>query len=253
MHWVRSKTRHGVHSPFVYGLIDECIYATTPRVPKFILDYFDALKGDRTLIEGHDLGKNAQTQKSVGHYARKSSMHNFQVQLLFRLIDYLKPNQVLELGSNLGKSISAMAAAYESAYFIGVEGNNALAVKANENLQALNLTSRSKVISSSFDAYFDANQQRFDFIFLDGDHHEQPTLRYFLKMKKVLNEGGVMVFHDIHYSSGMKRAWSEIKKDQDVSVTLDLFFFGLVWMGKPQAKEDFDIRFPRLLNLFFLA
>ena len=42
---------------------------------------------------------------------------------------------------------------------------------------------------------------------------------------------------------GMKEAWQEIKAHPKVTVTIDLFWMGLVYFRKGQAKEDFLIRF----------
>ncbi len=41
----------------------------------------------------------------------------------------------------------------------------------------------------------------------------------------------------------MKDAWTQIKAHPEVSVTIDLFQIGLVFVRKAQAKEDFVIRF----------
>ena len=52
-----------------------------------------------------------------------------------------------------------------------------------------------------------------------------------------------MIFDDIYWSSGMKEAWNEIKAHSDVTVTIDLFWIGLVFVRKGQAKENFRIRY----------
>jgi hypothetical protein len=41
----------------------------------------------------------------------------------------------------------------------------------------------------------------------------------------------------------MEAAWEEIKKHPKVTVTVDLFFFGLVFFRKEQAKEGFILRY----------
>ena len=37
-------------------------------------------------------------------------------------------------------------------------------------------------------------------------------------------------------------SWTKIKQDSRVSVTVDHFYFGLVFFRKEQKKEDFKIR-----------
>jgi len=40
----------------------------------------------------------------------------------------------------------------------------------------------------------------------------------------------------------MKSAWSEIKKHPKVTVTVDIFYWGIVFFRKEQEKEHFKIR-----------
>jgi hypothetical protein len=52
-----------------------------------------------------------------------------------------------------------------------------------------------------------------------------------------------LIFDDIYWSEGMKQAWAEIKAHPQVTVTVDMFWIGLVYFKKGQVKEDFKIRF----------
>lgn len=250
-HRLAAKTRHGVHSPFVYALVDECIYAATPGVSGKVLAHFESLKKDKTLLEGQDLGRDQKSSRTVSDYAKNSAIPDVQAALLHRLVSYLKPANVLELGTNLGKSLACMASASSEGSFVGVEGNEALAQHASESLRKLEL-SHARVVHTSFDEFLSSDDRKYDLVFLDGDHRYEPTMRYFDRLKTKLTPQGAIIFHDIYWSEGMKQAWDEIKKDRDVTVTLDLFFLGIAWMGKPQEKEDFKIKFPlQLVRLLF--
>jgi hypothetical protein len=41
----------------------------------------------------------------------------------------------------------------------------------------------------------------------------------------------------------MEEAWSEIKSDPDIHVSIDVFHFGIVFFRKEQVKEDFVLKF----------
>ena len=57
-------------------------------------------------------------------------------------------------------------------------------------------------------------------------------------------ESSVIILDDIHWSEGMESAWNIIKTDDRVLLTIDLFFFGLIFFRKEfQIKQDFTIRF----------
>jgi predicted O-methyltransferase YrrM len=249
LHFLTAGTRHGLHSPFIYALVEQCIYSNAPQIPLQHSVLFNALKQQNRIIKGKDLGQGRITERSVAHYAKMSAMPPFQAALLHRLIHYLQPASVLELGTNLGSSLAAMALANVDTKCTGVEGNRALAELSTKHLEQLNIHNAS-VVCAAFNDYLHTSNETFDLIFLDGDHRYEPTLRYFEMLKRKLSNRGVLVLHDIYHSKAMKAAWVKIKQDPEVQVTVDLFFFGMVWLDLPQAKQDFKIRFPKsLLNL----
>jgi predicted O-methyltransferase YrrM len=88
-----------------------------------------------------------------------------------------------------------------------------------------------------------AGLSKLDFVFIDGNHRKEATLDYFKRCLPKLSENSIMIFDDIYWSLGMKEAWQEIKAHKDVTVTIDLFWIGLVFVRKGQVKEDFMIRF----------
>jgi predicted O-methyltransferase YrrM len=249
-HFTQAKTRHGVHSPFVYALIDECLYAHEPAMPVAVRSRYSDLVRDHSPLRGMDHGKGMASTRTIAYYARNSAMNDQQAALLHRFVHRVKPRRAIELGTNLGKSLASMATAYSEGEFTGVEGNAALADQAQKNMHALEL-SHAHIVHNTFDGFLENVHPGVDLIFIDGDHHYEPTMRYFNRAKSLLSDGGCVVLHDIYWSEGMKRAWSEIKKDRAVTVTVDLFFLGFVFFGNRQAKEDFKIRFPlRLCRLF---
>ena len=58
------------------------------------------------------------------------------------------------------------------------------------------------------------------------------------------HEGTILVFDDIYWSREMTRAWTEIKKDPRINLTIDIYRFGIVFMHRDKlAKEDFTLRY----------
>ena len=89
-----------------------------------------------------------------------------------------------------------------------------------------------------------ASLPQVDLAFIDGNHRCQPTIKYFRELLKKSSASSVLIFDDIHWSSGMEKAWNEIKADPSVMLTIDLFVMGLVFF-RPEFKEKqhFRIRF----------
>jgi predicted O-methyltransferase YrrM len=83
-----------------------------------------------------------------------------------------------------------------------------------------------------------------DFVFIDGNHRLEPTLRYFEMLLKHATPNTILVFDDIHWSQEMELAWKSIQENSSVTCTVDLFFLGLVFLRKDfKVKQHFTIRF----------
>jgi predicted O-methyltransferase YrrM len=79
---------------------------------------------------------------------------------------------------------------------------------------------------------------------VDGNHRKKPTLDYFNQILPLLPNEGCIVFDDIHWSREMEEAWADICADHRVTLTIDLFAIGLVFVRKEQLeKQHFTIRY----------
>ncbi len=249
-HRFTAKTRHGVHSPFVYKLVDEVIYNFGPR-PEY--EPVEALRKklltDARSITITDLGAGSQVnnnkQKQIKQLAKNALKSARLAQLIFRLANERKPSNIIELGTCLGLTTSYLAKAAPDARVITIEGCPETSAVARENLRILGLDS---VIAKTgnFDQVFPdllKEIDSLDFVFVDGNHRKEATLDYFRQCLPKVNENTLLIFDDIYWSKGMEEAWEEIKAHPSVSVTIDLFWIGLVYFRKGQVKEDFRIKF----------
>ena len=85
--------------------------------------------------------------------------------------------------------------------------------------------------------------QKFDFIYLDGNHTYEATTNYFNILLAHIHDNSVMIFDDIYWSEGMAKAWEEIKAHPSVTVTIDLFKLGIVFFRKEnKEREHFVLR-----------
>jgi predicted O-methyltransferase YrrM len=86
--------------------------------------------------------------------------------------------------------------------------------------------------------------QHVDLAFVDGNHRKLPTLDYFTQLLKVSTPSTILIFDDIHWSAEMEAAWEEIKQHPAVTLTIDLFFIGIVTLNNDiKVKQHFNIRF----------
>ncbi|HJV20493.1 MAG TPA: class I SAM-dependent methyltransferase [Sediminibacterium sp.] len=242
---------HGVHSPFVFELItrvlndDRDFYMYQP-----IENLREELLVRTTEITIEDFGAGSRVKKSpvrkISAIAASSLKPRKFGQLLFRLVNHLLPQTILELGTSLGITTSYLAAANSNARVITMEGSAAVADIARSNFMKLGLHNIA-LITGNFDHTLEptlAQVQQIDFAFLDGNHRYEPTIRYFNHVMNKAHANTVIILDDIHWSSEMEQAWGEVKRDKRVRLTIDLFYIGLVFLrSEQQEKEDFIIRF----------
>lgn len=66
-----------------------------------------------------------------------------------------------------------------------------------------------------------------DFAFIDGHHQYRPTLDYTNAILDYAAPETILVYDDIRWSEGMKRAWAELKRDRRFQLVLDLNGMGV--------------------------
>ncbi len=249
LHRFKAKTRHGVHSPFVYRLIDKVIYDFEPKkVYAGIEALRKQLLNDKRSIQVIDLGagskvNNDQTKK-VSDIARNALKPPRLAQLLYRLAADLKPRSIIELGTCLGITTIYLQNASPAAKVYSLEGSPEIAAVADEIFKKAGLNGISEIVGNFDDTLPDVIKEsdQLDFVFVDGNHQRDATLKYLEWCLPKVHDDTVLIFDDIYWSEGMKEAWSDIKTDPRVTVTIDLFWIGLVFFKQGRAKEDFMVK-----------
>ena len=241
---------HGIHSPFVYNFIRDVLNDKT-AYPEYIKieELRNKLLHNQTPVPIEDFGAGSQfpsVSKSVSQITRDSSKNARYGQLLFRITRYYKPHYVVELGTSLGMSTAYLGAADESSVIVSGEGNYALASLARENLISIGV-GNVRIITGNFNNTLPeilGSIPHVDLAFIDGNHRRIPTVAYFHELLHRKSPESIFIFDDIHWSRDMEYAWEEIKSHPAVMLSVDLFFFGIIFF-RPEfkAKQHFTIRF----------
>jgi predicted O-methyltransferase YrrM len=248
-HRLKAKNRHGVHSPFVYRLIDNVIYDFDfKKVYTDVENLRGKLFNDTRIITITDLGAgshvNNNRQKKISDIARNALKPPKLAQLLYRLVADLKPRNIIELGTCLGITTLYLQKAAPKAKVYTLEGCPETAKIAKETFKKGEITAVETVVGNFDDTLPGVikDVDQLDFVFVDGNHQKDATLKYFEWCLPKVHENTMLVFDDIYWSAGMKEAWEQIKAHPQVTVAIDLFWIGLVFFKPGQVKEDFLIK-----------
>lgn len=249
-HRFTANSRHGTHSPFVYKLVDEVIYDFKSNIEYNVIEqHRKKLLNDDRFITVTDLGAgshlNKNRTKKVKEIAKNALKSPRLAQLIYRLAKDNQPKNSIELGTCLGLTTAYLAKAAPEAAVLTIEGCPETAAIANENFKSLNLTNV-ELLVGNFDELLPTEiekRSKLDFVYIDGNHRKEATLNYFKWCLPKVHQSSILIFDDIYWSKGMKEAWEEIKQHPQVTVTIDLFWIGLVFFKTDQAKEHFKIKF----------
>jgi predicted O-methyltransferase YrrM len=243
-----SKSKYGIHSPFVYQLFENVFEKGNeiPTIFKFIENHRSELLKNDQFIEINDFGTGKSVRKSkIASIAASSLMPKKNSQLIYRLIKFFKPKNILELGTSLGVTTLYMSSAKPDSRIISIEGSPEIAKIANSSFIKFNFKNI-ELVQANFDEILQEKLieiEVVDLVVFDGNHTKLATLKYFELCLKFCNNETIFIFDDIRWSQEMKEAWLEIINHKSCIVTLDLFFLGIVFFRRQQIKEHFVIRF----------
>jgi predicted O-methyltransferase YrrM len=160
--------------------------------------------------------KGGRVVRRLGELCRSASKPQQWATALFKIVRTLRPRVALELGTCLGISAAYQASALRlngSGKLITLEGSPAVAEIARRTLAGLALENSEVVVGRFADSLPDVLTKlsgEIDYVFVDGHHDERATLDYFEQIRPHLAAGAIVIFDDIEWSMGMRRAWATV-------------------------------------------
>lgn len=254
LHYLLSASNgkgHGVHSPFVFNFITKVLndkgkYSSYQPIE----NARKALLQNRSVIQVEDYGAGSAIihtkERKISSIAATSLKPKKFSQLLYRMVAHYQPVNIVEIGTSLGITTSYLALANASSKVFTFEGSHAVAQIANNHFGRLGL-SNIELIEGNFEDILSPSLQKIntvDFAFIDGNHRYHPTIQYFQQILKQSNNNTIFVLDDIYWSEEMEQAWNWIKQHERVTLSIDLFFIGIIFIRKEiLQKQHFSIRF----------
>ena len=242
---------HGMHSPFVFDFILSVLNNRQGYTPPAQIETLrQQLLKNNTEIEIEDLGagsrKGSTKRRRVAKIAATAVKPIKWSHFLYRLVAHYQPKNIIELGTSLGISTAYMSAANPAATIHTIEGSSSIQQLAAQNFKALGSTNIHS-ITGNFDDVLPkviSDVSTIHLAYIDGNHRYAPTMAYFEQLLSKKSDHSIFIFDDIHWSAEMEKAWEEIKKHPSVTVSIDLFFMGLIFF-RPEVKvsQHYSIRF----------
>ena len=236
--YARARTRYDVHSPYLSEFIRE-VYTDDRKYHVFYLvrqlrRYWSR---QRQMVQLQSLGAPSRTtrrsSRTAASLVRSNAIRSKQGEFLFRLAVWLRPERIIELGSNAGISTVYLHGADTRTPLDTVEGNPEVAALAQETFRQAGVSPQLRASMATFHDWL-AGQPTPPptrlLAFIDGDHRYQPTLDYVEQLLGWADDESILVVADIHWSPGMERAWGELQRHPRVRAAVDTYHFGLLFL-----------------------
>ena len=258
-----NTTGEGIHSPYLFAIVrlimrDENSYycfADIERRREMLLACEDTLDVVDFGSQGSPEGTHVSRQ--VCDIAKNHLERPKVAQLLFRLVLFMQQNekrplQIMELGTSLGITTSYLAAADSRNNVVTFEGSEAVLHVAQgiwKTLKLENIEWQQGNIDDTLIYYIyskqttnDKRQSTIDIAYIDANHTYEATKRYTDYLLPLISTNGMLILDDIHYSEEMERAWNELKADERVTTTMDLYHIGIAFINPCFLKRHYRIR-----------
>ena len=245
---IQGKTKYSLQSPFVHDFIERVLEDKEVYYSYIGMDYLKRkLAKDKTNLEIDDKGagshfssKNIKTVKQISKTVISSDL---KAKALFKLVNLYQPTSIVELGTSLGLTTCYLANAKRNSNVTTIEGSKSIYEIAIKNFKKMGLK-KINAINASFDEVLPSiikEEKNLGVVFFDGNHTEQATLDYFRICKSYASSETIFIFDDIYWSKSMTLAWKKIISDPSISLSLDLYSFGVVFFLKNRPKQHFQI------------
>jgi len=181
---------HGMHSPFVFDFI------------------INVLNDDREFYAFQQIENSLKIARIEKKFNR----------LLFRMVDYYQPKNIISIGNNNSIQTQYLAAA--------------------SHLIEINSINESDSVKSIIN-----NIKKVDFIFLNNNELNN-TLNQFEILLSAFHNKSFFILNNIHSNKEAKANWQSIQNNSSVKATIDLFHLGIVLFNQDfKVKQHFKVRF----------
>lgn len=248
-----NTTGEGIHSPYLFRLVrfvmrDENTFYCFADIERRRA-YLEACEDVLEVVDFGSAGspEGKYIERRVCDIAKRQLESPKIGQLLFRIVNFMgqeekRPLEILELGTSLGITTAYLASASSKNRVVTLEGSEAVLKIAKGVWRALKLENIEWTEGNIDDTLYKYAREKLDLAYVDANHTYEATKRYVDFLLPRMTEKGIIVLDDIHYSEGMERAWKELKQDQRVTTTMDLYDVGMIFVDKHYLHRHYRIK-----------
>jgi predicted O-methyltransferase YrrM len=239
-----AGTKYNVHSAFLYDFIINVLDTGKEYYAFQKLEHLrKLLLSNQEVIHVKDFGAGSQSIKGnsrkIKNIAATSLSNNTKCRILFNIAEHYPCQNILELGTSLGIASAYMASTARKKNVVTLEGDLNIANVAQTIHQKAGLDNI-KIIVGPFAKTLAPtllNLPTIDLAFIDGHHQYDATKMYFEQIIEKCHTESILILDDIYWSEGMTQAWKEICTHPKVTLAIDLYDIGILFLNPNLSKE----------------
>ena len=246
-YYLSRKTAAAVSNKFVSDLNSHVLSKISEIRDEDIQSLVNKLKKDKALVEIEDFGagskKTTSNSRTVSSIVNSAAISPKYGKMLSLLCSHFNCQTIIELGTSLGIGSYYLSLGDPNSLIHTIEGCKNISDIAQKNL---NKNTNVKCYVGEFSSKLEEvllNSGKPDLVYIDGNHTQKATVDYYNFFIKNANSKAILVFDDIHWSSGMEMAWEQIIASSSSRITIDLFRMGIVFLDPNLKKEHFFLKF----------
>lgn len=243
---VRYRKGHGVHSPFAFSFITKVI---DERAAYYCEDDIELTRKkisypDQTFYLPAAKGEEEQA-RSIHEILKKMAIKPKNGALLMRMTNYFKPRNILQVGETAGFSTLYLSSYSSDVQVVVLEehaGRASLCRAVFEKHKASNIHLREG-------AYYDtlpialSEAGMVDFVYLDFLNSPELNTYVIEQCLPHLHDKSVLVVAGIKTSKEKKEFWKHLCFRPEISVTVDVYEFGIAFFDKKLHKRNYIVSF----------
>ena len=138
-----AKNKHSAHSPFLYEFITNVLHKNSndkncKRIQELRKKLYDSTQSIKITDFGAGSHVNSSKNRKIKDIARNSAKNTKFGELLYRIIQYYNPKNIIELGTSLGISTLYLAKATGGSKVYTFEGCPETTKIAKSNFKEMN-------------------------------------------------------------------------------------------------------------------
>lgn len=249
-HWLTAVNEHSLHSPFIYNLYTKGIKKEPVHEDFNIIEKIrDKLINSKQRIKVQQLGAdskvNNELERPVAEIARRGITPVKTSHLFYNIIRYFDYKNIIELGTSFGINTLYLAAntRVNVTTFEGCQETSKIAQDIFDELSYENIDLIYGNIDETLPAYIKYYPSHIDMAYIDANHTYEATLRYFEWLLTLCHEKSLIIIDDIYWSGDMARAWKHLSNRPEVTTSVDLYRFGMLFFSPDLEKKKYTLMY----------